>query len=132
MHSDANWVRTLSIDMENGGCCISATLRDYALLGMFAMNNGIALDGSQILPTTWMKESTTPAKSFKGYGYYWWLHPNGRYFASGSFGQQIEVDPLQKTVIAVQSYWPTAFHNYYVGYLDSMIEAMMQALKNKP
>jgi len=132
MHEDANWVKSRSINMENGGCCISATLRDCALLGLFAMNNGTSLDGNQILPATWMQESTTPAKSFKGYGYYWWLGRSGRYFASGAFGQQIEVNPVQKTVIAIQSHWPIAFNNYYVGYMESMVEAMMAALKAKP
>jgi len=131
MHNNANWVKSRSIDMENGGCCISATLRDYALLGLFTMNNGIDLNGKQVLPADWMQQSTTSAKSYKGYGYYWWLRPGGRYFASGAFGQQIEINPSQKTVIAIQSYWPVPFNNYYVGYMDSMLEAMMTSLKSK-
>lgn len=132
MKEDANWVKSRSIEMETGGCCISATLRDYALLGMFAMNNGVTREGKQVLPANWMKESTTPAKSMNSYGYYWWLRESGRFFASGAYGQQIEIDPSQKLVIAVQSYWPIIFSNYYLGYLDSMIEAVASALKTKP
>jgi len=131
MNEDANWVKSLSIETENGGCCISATLRDYALLGMFAMNNGSTREGKQVLPANWMKEATTPAASLNSYGYYWWLRKNGRFFASGSFGQQIEVDLTQKLVIAVQSHWPIAYNNYYVEYLDSMIEAMISSLKTQ-
>lgn len=131
MHEDGNWVLNQSLDTEIGGCCISATLRDYALLGIFTMNNGVTLNGTNVLPTGWMQASTTPAKSSKEYGYYWWLRPNRRYYASGAFGQQVEVDPLQKTVIAVQSYWPVAFNNYYVGYLDTAVEALMSALRIK-
>ena len=131
MYDDANWVRSRTLNLENGGCCISATLRDYALLGIFALKNGVSANGKSLLPETWMQTSTTSAKSYKGYGYYWWLHPNRRYFASGSFGQQIEIDPSQKAVIAIQSYWPIAFNNYYVGYMDSFIEAVLASLKEK-
>ena len=128
MHSDANWVKSRSLGIELGGCCISATLRDYALLGSFALNNGIDLAGKQVLDPDWMKRSTTPARSSPHYGYYWWLGSSPRYFASGSFGQQIEIDPSRKIVIAVQSHWPTAYSNYYVGYLDAMIAAVMNKL----
>lgn len=129
MHSNANWVSTKSTGTENGGCCISATLRDYALLGLFSMKN---LDSStqQVLPAGWMRESITASKSSPYYGYFWWLRSNGRYFASGAFGQQIEIDPSQKIIIAIQSYWPTAFNNYYLGYMDTMIEAMMRKLRS--
>lgn len=125
MHSDANWVKSRSLGIELGGCCISATLRDYALLGLFAMNNGIDLNGKQVLDPGWMKRATTAARSNPRYGYYWWLGSSDRYFASGSFGQQIEIDPSKKIVIAVQSHWPTAYSSYYVGYIDAMIGAMM-------
>jgi CubicO group peptidase (beta-lactamase class C family) len=128
MHSDANWVKSRSLGIELGGCCISATLRDYALLGSFAMNNGVDLDGKQVLDPGWMKRTTTATRSNPHYGYYWWLGSSRRYFASGSFGQQIEIDPSKKIVIAVQSHWPAAHSNYYVGYLDAMIAAVMNRL----
>lgn len=132
MYADADWVKSRASNTEIGGCCISATLRDYALLGLFALKNGISLEGKSILPDNWMQASTTPVKSYKGYGYSWWLHPkNRRYFASGAFGQQIEIDPSQKTVIAIQSYWPVAFNNYYLGYMDGFIEAMLKSLKER-
>lgn len=129
MHSDANWVKSRSLGLEMGGCCISASLRDYALLGLFALNNGTDPEGKQILSADWMTQSTTSSKSNPGYGYYWWLSRTGRYFASGSFGQQIEIDPAHRIVIAVQSYWPTAFSDYYVGYIDAMIEAIISKVK---
>ena len=96
------------------------------------MKNGKAMDGQQVLPQDWMQKSTTSSPSYNGYGYYWWLHPkNGRYFASGAFGQQVEIDPSQNTVIAIQSYWPIAFNDYYIDYMDGFIEAMMNMLKKK-
>ena len=131
MYSDANWVKSRSLGIELGGCCISASLRDYALLGLFALNNGTGPDGKQILSSDWMAQSTTSSKSNPGYGYYWWLSRTGRYFASGSFGQQIEIDPAHRIVVAIQSYWPTAFNDYYVGYIDAMIEAIIGKVKKR-
>ena len=129
MHEDAHWVKSRSLDLELGGCCISASLRDYALLGLFALNNGIDLDGKQVLATDWMKQSTASSGSNPGYGYYWWLSSTRRYFASGAFGQQVEIDPSQHIVVAIQSHWPTPVNRYYVGYLDAMIEAIISKLK---
>ena len=129
MQADANWVKSRSLGIELGGCCISSSLRDYALLGLFALNNGVDLDGKQVLAPGWMKQSTTSSRSNPGYGYYWWLSPTRRYFASGAFGQQVEFDPSQRIVVAIQSYWPTTFSNYYIGYIDAMIEAINSKLK---
>jgi len=129
MQADANWVKSRSLGIELGGCCISSSLRDYALLGLFALNNGVDLDGKQVLAPGWMKQSTTSSRSNPGYGYYWWLSPTRRYFASGAFGQQVEIDPSQRIVVAIQSYWPTAFSDYYIGYIDAMIEAINNKLK---
>ena len=132
MYSDANWVKIPVLEVENGGCCISATLRDYALLGMFAMKNGTAINGEQVLVKDWMQKSVTPTPGYNGYGYYWWLRPeSGRYFASGACGQQIEIDPSQNTVVAVQSCWPVAFNEYYDDYLDGFITAILDELKGK-
>jgi len=129
MHADANWVKSRSLGIELGGCCISASLRDYALLGLFALNNGVDLDGRQVVAPGWIKESTTSSRSNPGYGYYWWLSSSRRYFATGAFGQQVEIDPSQRIIVAIQSYWPTAFSDYYVGYIDAMFEAINSKLK---
>lgn len=126
MHADAYWIKTDAPRLENAGGGISATLRDYALIGKFALKNG-QLKKQNVLPENWMQESTTSSPADKEYGYYWWLHPDkGRYFASGSFGQQIEIDPKTNTVIAVQSYWPYAFTPFYLNYIDTFIEALIK------
>lgn len=129
MHSDANWVKSRSLGLELGGCCISASLRDYALLGLFALNNGIDLEGKQVLAPAWMRQSTSSSRSNPGYGYYWWLGSGRRYFASGAFGQQVEIDPSGRIIVAIQSYWPTAYSDYYVGYIDTMIGAIISKVK---
>lgn len=103
MESDANWMLTSPGGGEQGGCCISATLRDYGRLGLFAMANGRLADGKQVLPENWMKESTTPSKGYAGYGYFWWLYEDKSYRATGIFGQSIYINPQKNVVIAMHS-----------------------------
>jgi CubicO group peptidase (beta-lactamase class C family) len=103
MEHDAYWALTEDGGGEFGGCCINATLRDYARIGLFAMNNGLLPDGTEVLPTGWMAESTAPSKGYEGYGYLWWLRSEGAYAASGIFGQRIHIDPKNNVVIALHS-----------------------------
>ncbi len=102
MEYDANWLLSSPHGRETGGCCISATLRDYAKLGLFALADGVALDGTRILPIGWMDNSVKPSTGYEGYGYKWWLYKDGRYSARGAFGQAIFIDPRAKLVIAAQ------------------------------
>ncbi|NQV85809.1 MAG: serine hydrolase [Woeseiaceae bacterium] len=103
MEHDAYWALTEPGGGEFGGCCINATLRDYARIGLFAMNNGVLVDGTRVLPNSWMEEATTPSKGNPGYGYLWWLRGGGVYAASGIFGQRIQIYPAEKIVIALHS-----------------------------
>ncbi|MDA7785173.1 beta-lactamase family protein [Pseudomonadales bacterium] len=113
MESDANWLLSAPNGEEIGGCCISATLRDYGRLGLFALANGRLKDGTAILPEDWMSESVAASKGSKGYGYYWWLQKEGAYAAEGVFGQFIWIDPKRNVVIAMQSAWPSAWEDGY-------------------
>ena len=103
MEADANWMLTETGGGEFGGCCISATLRDYGRIGLFALGDGRLPDGTQVLPDNWIAESTSPSKGNVGYGYLWWLHERGVYRASGIFGQGIYINPQEKVVIALHS-----------------------------
>lgn len=103
MEADAYWQLTEPAGGEFGGCCISATLRDYARIGLFALNNGALADGTEVLPSDWIAESITPSKDFPGYGYFWWLSENGIYQARGIFGQGIYINPKENIVIALHS-----------------------------
>ena len=73
MESDAYWGIDSDFEQELGGCCINATLRDYARIGIFAMDRGVLNNGTNVLPTDWMKDSTTPSPNYPYYGYQWWL-----------------------------------------------------------
>ncbi|HEY5338352.1 MAG TPA: serine hydrolase [Rhizomicrobium sp.] len=116
---------------ELGGCCISMTLRDYARFGMFFMHGGIA-DGKKILPDGWVEAaSSEQVKSDEGdlgYGYFWWIHPNGTYEAEGIFGQSIFLDPKKDLVIVTNSAWPVADAPKYWLAQDAYFAAVRKAL----
>lgn len=103
MEADANWTLTEPGGGEFGGCCISATLRDYGRIGLFALSGGLLEDGTLALPEGWMEESTAPSKAQPGYGYFWWLRRHGGYSASGIFGQGIYINPTEQLIVAQHS-----------------------------
>ena len=129
MESDAHWLTMRGENIEHGDCCLSLTLRDNARVGLFELRGGTARDGTRLLPEGWMAESTRPSPAFPGYGYYWWLRKGGGYFASGSFGQHIEVDPATRTVVAIQSYWPAAYNDDLIAHNDRFVAALIAALR---
>ena len=128
MEADANWMIGAPGGAEYGGCCISATLRDYARIGLFALNGGSAPDGRRLLPEGWMARSTAPADTNPGYGYFWWLRPDGAYAALGIFGQAIWIDPRSETVIAIHSAWPRATDARLSAHRWGLVEAIGAAL----
>jgi CubicO group peptidase (beta-lactamase class C family) len=130
MEADGYWVKMRgNSGLEHGDCCLSATLRDYARLGLVALNDGVGPDGVRRLPEGWMHESISPSKPFPGYGYYWWLRKTGGYFASGSFGQHIEIDPSARVVVGIQSYWPEAYNEDLIAHNDALVAALIAALR---
>lgn len=128
MEADAYWQLTEPGGGEFGGCCISATLRDYGRLGLFALGGGVLPDGTRVLPESWMAESTTPSAGFDGYGYFWWLKQSGAYEASGVFGQGIYVDAGHDVVIALHSARADASRDEDWALQDALYEALVQAV----
>lgn len=106
MASEANWMLVEPGGPEYAGCCISATLRDYARLGLFALRDGRLADGTAVLPDGWMARATSPSSANPEYGYLWWLDPDGSFSARGIFGQLIHVDPALDLVVAMHGLWP--------------------------
>ncbi len=100
MESIAFWELSEPGGGEHGGSNISATLRDYGRIGLFAMHNGKLPDGTRVLPDGWIADSTTPSPGYEYYGYLWWLRGEGAFAASGIFGQGIHIDPAHNLVIA--------------------------------
>jgi CubicO group peptidase (beta-lactamase class C family) len=119
MEADCFWiVDTKGAEFAGGG--LNAVLRDYARLGQLYLDNGVH-DGMQIVPASWVRDSTTPdaphvmpgprpsATLPMGYGYQWWIPDlSGAYTAIGIYGQFVYVDPAARVVIAKTS----AFRDY--------------------
>ena len=131
MESEAYWMLDEADGVEYGGCCINATLRDYARLGLFALNKGVLATGEQILPENWMQESTNPSSGANYYGYYWWLRPNNSYRATGIFGQFIWVDPKEELVVAIHSAWNKAWRRDHDEHTSKMVSSISNYLNRK-
>ena len=109
MERDAFWMVDPA-GHEVSGCCLSVSLRDYARMGLFALSGG-----KGVVPDGWFAKATTNQipqgtgdADGRGYGYQWWVLPEGRYAAVGIFGQSIMVDPARKLVVAISGAWPAA------------------------
>ncbi|QIS23865.1 serine hydrolase [Nocardia terpenica] len=100
---DATWNLDREGGTEKAFCCLNATARDYAKIGLLVLHQGQAGD-RQVVPARWITRIATPARqAVDGWGYsaQWW-HPSadGRDFSAlGVYGQYIYVDPDTETVI---------------------------------
>lgn len=109
MQADANWWLESENGLEIGGSGLSATLRDYARLGLFLLNDGVinTANGSErVLPQGWM--ATAGSRQVIGgetvdYGYMFWPMHGRSYAAEGIFGQYLFVDPDKQLVVAMWS-----------------------------
>ena len=127
MEHAANWLQSAPFAGETGGCCISASIRDYARLGIFVKNGGVDASGESILPENWMSDATAPSKGFEGYGYKWWLQGDGAFMAAGIFGQYIYIDPENDVVISVHSNAPAAVDTNYHAHVDAAMAALAKS-----
>ncbi len=131
MEQDAVWMLDSS-DHEFGGCCLSATLRDYARFGEF-IAEGAKIHGQSILPPDWLAQATTKRADIsapgRGYGYQWWTYDDGSFAALGIFGQSIFIDPRRKLVIATNGDSPKAVDREGLGAArDAFFRAVQAAV----
>jgi CubicO group peptidase (beta-lactamase class C family) len=105
MEADANWVLDKA-GIERGGCCISATLRDYARFGLFIAKGDLGPAGT-VLPPGWIDKARKPVRpvtdSGSGFGWCWWVRQDGGYEAVGAYGQSVTIYPKDDVVIAVNA-----------------------------
>lgn len=132
MEYDAWWSLGGAGGGELGGCCISATLRDYARLGLFAMGGGRLRDGTPVLPENWMADSTRPSKGYDGYGYLWWLFGDRSYAARGIFGQLIRIYPDDDLVIAAHGNAEAAVDTEFHAHQQAAVQAIRDYLVSSP
>ena len=115
MESKATWLLGKT-GQEIAGCCLQATTRDFARMGLLVLANGHVDSGGpggkQIVPAGWFAAATHKQKDIgepgKGYGYQWWTYDDGTVAAQGIFGQGIFIDPKRHLVIASNADWTRA------------------------
>ncbi len=108
MEHDATWIANDAGPRgeEFGGSGLSATLRDWARLGLWVMRGG-----GDTVPAGWFDDATKAQvhAGAAGYGYGWWPQgTDGSYAALGIFGQSILIDPSRQLVIVTVGDWPQA------------------------
>ncbi len=115
MARDGEWIINAG-GGEIAGCCISATVRDYARFGLFVMEDGMVGD-ERIVPEGWYEAAGSRQADIgipgRGYGYQWWTFDDGAFAAQGIFGQGIFIDPARNLVIASNGNWPLASNARY-------------------
>jgi len=130
MERDAIWL-TDSSGHERGGCCLNMTLRDYARIGQFMLE-----DGAGVTPTGWVQEASSkhlpvnPDDPDRGYGYFWWTSGNA-YSAIGIFGQMIHIEPEHGVVIAINGAWPVATGAEYSKARSAFVRAAVNAASTR-
>jgi CubicO group peptidase (beta-lactamase class C family) len=105
--------------------------RDMLKFGLLYLNDGV-FNGKQIVPASWVKESTSSKIEIEpglGYGYFWWTknfsYKNrfvSSYFAWGYGGQFIFVVPELKLVVVLNgTNWSTDPKKYYFEMMEQYI-----------
>jgi len=130
MEHDAAWLVD-HIGDEQGGCCLQASLRDYARFGQFILD-GARIDGQSIVPEGWLEAATRKQvdiqSSGSGYGYQWWTFDDGSFQARGIFGQLVHIDPARRLVVAISSAWPAATGRSQTAARRSLLRAIAAAV----
>lgn len=131
MATDALWLKDEVDGTEAGGSGVSATLGDYARLGQFLLDGGIAA-GKPVLAEGWLADATHKHADFgvpgRGYGYQWWTYDDGAFAGIGIFGQLLYVDPARHLVIVQLAAWPVATDDAQPKARSAFVEAVRAGL----
>ncbi|WP_337998235.1 serine hydrolase [Oleispirillum naphthae] len=122
---EADGFYTLESDngQEIGGSRAGMVLRDFGRFGLFVANGGVA-NGKRVLPANWVDDAgkvafplDANANSYgaSGYGYSWWLDPDGSMVALGFAGQTIYINRKENLVIVTLGCWPQPPYNSAYG-----------------
>jgi CubicO group peptidase (beta-lactamase class C family) len=98
--------------IPKGGEGLELAPRSLAKLGQLYLANG-SWKSQQLVPKEWVINSSqyslnSPTSSYYGYGYQWWIHPDGIFSAWGYAHQRVLVVREYQVVATFTSYMPTA------------------------
>ena len=109
--SDPEWTESKD-GFTNGASGLFLTTSEMALFGQFLLQRG-NWEGKQLVSAAWIDTATRNQAPFKssgslaayssGYGYYFWIGPQGTFRCDGSNGQFIMVFPALDAVAAISS-----------------------------
>lgn len=111
-------MRRMTMEFDGAGTQISSTnmfapARDWARFGTLFLNDGVAADGTRVLPKGWVAYSRRPTLG-SSYGAGFWTNggssefaalrikggmPADAFFASGNRGQRIYIIPSERLVV---------------------------------
>ena len=141
MEFDAVWLLDGPSDIgrEMAGGMLAASLRDFGRYGLLMLNKGKS-GNRQVISENWVRDATRPDSDAVdygalydgyplGYGYQWWLFPDGRFEAQGLFGQLIYIAPDQNVVIVKLSAWPEGVVDEMEFESYAFFEAAISALE---
>ncbi|WP_027124864.1 serine hydrolase domain-containing protein [Gelidibacter mesophilus] len=131
MEHCAYWLADECSNLNLGGSGLSASLRDFARLGMLMLDGGQIGDES-ILSEEWSKDVTSLLNQTNdqgdGYGYLWWRFKDGSYGAFGIFGQMVYINPHKNLVIAQIAAWPKAGSKELTHERQAFINAVQRVI----
>ena len=114
MEFDAFYTLESEGGQEIGGSRAGIALRDFGRFGVFLLRGGV-IDGTSVLPSDWIESAGHPAfvldpetnrYGARGYGYSWWIDPDGSMVALGFAGQALYVNRKAGVVIVTLSCQP--------------------------
>lgn len=127
----AYWLADECSHLNIGGSGLSATLEDYARLGILMLHRG-KLGDKNLLSQEWLDEATSLLYQTNdqggGYGYLWWRFSDGSYAAIGIFGQMIYVNPHKNLIIAQIAAWPKATSEKLTTGRQAFIDAVQRGM----
>lgn len=152
MQSDGVWEALVPNKVDMGGHGFNATLRDWGRFGLFVANGGKLPNGTDVLPSDWITQSTawskargsvTSATPEGQYGYQWWsVAPDPSrgatqatetakqsFWAEGIYGQSIAINPTEHLVMVQWSTWkeaetPDSLYDEQALFFDAVAHAL--------